>query len=349
MPDDPYDLPNASALTAIGGRPAGGGQALGVSTAALADHVCDSWHRRQIRLFPETADPSSCGYGGMRFAANPRLCVGVAIAAILCCAAPAAADTASFQGNVFRYRAEPPPGPYFFTVELHLVPDFESPTHLEPLVQAPVTTGPGCTAESMRFDQASMLSTRVRCPLSAPPSAMNYRLSLGHTHDRVGGAVLRGVVFAGRGNDEVNGGDRAYGGPGNDLLDGRRVYGGPGADRLTPVCCEGGRAFVMRGGPGNDEIFGAGRAYGGPGADSIEDTSTSADMFVGGPGRDTIEMFRDGESDIVRVRGGGADRVVCDDGVDRSDVVLVGRADRVDRRCQTGQVMLTGRPRQLWP
>jgi hypothetical protein len=50
MPDDPYDLPNASALTAIGRRPAGGGQALAVSTAALADHVCDSWHRRQIRF-----------------------------------------------------------------------------------------------------------------------------------------------------------------------------------------------------------------------------------------------------------------------------------------------------------
>ena len=58
MPNDPYDLPNASALTAIGRRPAGRGQALGVSTAALADHVCDSWHRRQIRLFPETVDPS---------------------------------------------------------------------------------------------------------------------------------------------------------------------------------------------------------------------------------------------------------------------------------------------------
>ena len=50
MPNDPYDLANASALTAIGRRPAGGSQALAVSTAALADHVCDSWHRRQIRF-----------------------------------------------------------------------------------------------------------------------------------------------------------------------------------------------------------------------------------------------------------------------------------------------------------
>jgi hypothetical protein len=59
MTNDPYDLPNASALTAIGRRPAGGGQTLAVSTAALADPVCDSWHRRQIRLFPETVDPST--------------------------------------------------------------------------------------------------------------------------------------------------------------------------------------------------------------------------------------------------------------------------------------------------
>jgi len=30
MPNDPYDLASASALTAIGGRPVGGGQALAV-------------------------------------------------------------------------------------------------------------------------------------------------------------------------------------------------------------------------------------------------------------------------------------------------------------------------------
>ena len=128
MPNDPYDLPNASALTAIYGRPAGGGQALGVSTAALADHVCDRWHRREIRLFPETADPSSCGYRRPAIARSHR---------------------------------RPP-------------------------------------------------IFHRRMPSFGPASAMNYRLSLGHTHDRVGGTVLRGVVFAGRGNDEVNGGDRSY-------------------------------------------------------------------------------------------------------------------------------------------
>jgi hypothetical protein len=61
MPNDPYDLPNAAARTAIFRRPPGGGQALAVSTAALADHVCDSWHRRPRSAFPETADPSTQG------------------------------------------------------------------------------------------------------------------------------------------------------------------------------------------------------------------------------------------------------------------------------------------------
>ena len=64
MPNDPYYLPNAPALTAIGSRPAGGGQTLAVSTAALADHVCDSWHRRQICLFPKPVDPSKGGIDG---------------------------------------------------------------------------------------------------------------------------------------------------------------------------------------------------------------------------------------------------------------------------------------------
>ena len=62
MPNDPYDLQNASALTAIGRRPSGGGQALAVSTAALADHVCDSWHRRQIR-FPGDSRSKRKGKG----------------------------------------------------------------------------------------------------------------------------------------------------------------------------------------------------------------------------------------------------------------------------------------------
>jgi hypothetical protein len=44
MPNDPYDLPNASALTGMGRRPFGRRQALAVSTAALTDHVRDSWH-----------------------------------------------------------------------------------------------------------------------------------------------------------------------------------------------------------------------------------------------------------------------------------------------------------------
>ena len=68
MPNDPYDLPNPSAPTPIDRGPAGGGQTLAVSTAALADPVCDSWHRRQIRLFPEKVDPSRTTSGLQMFA-----------------------------------------------------------------------------------------------------------------------------------------------------------------------------------------------------------------------------------------------------------------------------------------
>jgi hypothetical protein len=67
MANDPYDLPDASALTAFGRRTAGGDQALAVSTAALADPVCDSWHgwqttgslRQPIQPTSQSADASS--------------------------------------------------------------------------------------------------------------------------------------------------------------------------------------------------------------------------------------------------------------------------------------------------
>jgi hypothetical protein len=63
-----------------------------------------------------------------------------------------------------------------------------------------------------------------------------------------------GVVFAGRGDDEVKGGDRAYGGRGHDDLEGSQLFGGPGADFLVAAGPFAVRAFVMRGGPGGDEF-----------------------------------------------------------------------------------------------
>jgi hypothetical protein len=178
---------------------------------------------------------------------------------------------------------------------------------------------------------------------------VRYRLTLTRANDTVQAGGLDGVVFAGRGDDEVKGGDRAYGGRGHDDLEGSQLFGGPGADFLVAAGPFAVRAFVMRGGPGGDEFFGSGRVYGGPGADFIDESSTVGDMFVGGPGRDTVLLWRDRAQDIVRLRGGGADRIACDEPIDRIDVLLVDRTDRVGARCRTGRVLLSGRPRRLWP
>ena len=54
VPNDPYDLATAPTSAAGNRSRARGSPALTVSTAALADHVCDRWHRRLAprRRFP---------------------------------------------------------------------------------------------------------------------------------------------------------------------------------------------------------------------------------------------------------------------------------------------------------
>jgi hypothetical protein len=49
VPNDPDDLTNATAPTATCKGPSSEGRALAVSAAALADNVCDSWHRRPLQ------------------------------------------------------------------------------------------------------------------------------------------------------------------------------------------------------------------------------------------------------------------------------------------------------------
>ena len=72
-------------------------------------------------------------------------------------------------------------------------------------------------------------------------------------------------------------------------------------------------------------------------------------MLVGGPGRDVVETTPDGQSDVIRVRGGGRDRVLCDAPVDREDVLLIDESDRVGHACQPARVLLSGRPQSLVP
>jgi hypothetical protein len=274
--------------------------------------------------------------------------VGAAIAAALCYAAPAAADTASFDDNVFRYRSDT--RNFEFHLDLQLASQgADSPTRVEARADpAVVTTGPGCRAV-----QPGPLwvgpGVLVVCPLSGPLGGrrgVRYRLSLTRAADMVNtGGLEKGVVFAGGGQDEVYG-DRLYGGRGHDTLEGKRVFGGPGVDRISAF---DERGTVLRGGPGGDEFFPAGRVYGGPGADNIVELGFVSDMFVGGPGRDTLETFRDRRQDITRFRGGGADRIACDGPIDAFDVLLVDGSDRVGARCRTGRVLLSGRPGRLWP
>ena len=305
----------------------------------------------------------------MRFATKFWHGVGAAIAAALCYAGPAAADTASFEDNVFRYRAGP--DTFALSLDLELVPEgADHPTLLEAHAGvAAVTTGPGCNPVQVApISMLSEPSTRVVCPLPDPVGdrrVVRYRLSLTRSSDTVRvGEDFKGVAFAGPGNDEVVGdriyggrgqddlsGSRVFGGSGHDSLEGSQLFGGPGVDRLFAGYPYDTRAFVMRGGAGGDVMSGSGRLYGGPGADDIEESSTVGDMFVGGPGRDTVDLLnRDRDQDITRLRGGGADTIVCDNGpLDRIDVLLVDRSDHVGARCRTARVLLSGRPRRLWP
>jgi RTX calcium-binding nonapeptide repeat (4 copies) len=191
----------------------------------------------------------------------------------------------------------------------------------------------------------------VRCPLGpVPAEQLRLRISLGDGRESATAdqPPLRAVVYAGNGDDFV-GADRVYGGRGNDFLGGRRVYGGPGADNIEGVSVTTGRRILF-GGPGNDELRAPGRLYGGPGDDDLGDlfVDPSADMLVGGPGHDRVRLYGDGRADVVRLRGGGTDRVVCGDPPAR-DVLFVDHTDRVSPSCKTTRVLLTGRPRYPYP
>ena len=170
------------------------------------------------------------------------------------------------------------------------------------------------------------------------------------------------MVYGGIGNDFVSGGHRVYGGPGRDELDGARVYGGPGADSVYGDVATYIRGpVVLRGGPGDDGLDGPGSTYGGGGAarlyggrgDDVLNTwdgEPAREMLVGGPGRDAIhlgadELGPDNRSDVVRVRGGGVDRVDCGRRAERKDTLFVDRSDRLSTSCEDATVSFTGRPR----
>jgi Ca2+-binding RTX toxin-like protein len=131
--------------------------------------------------------------------------------------------------------------------------------------------------------------------------------------DRLGDRIGPTRIEALGGDDFVQGGERADGGPGNDRMFGTGLQlGGPGDDRMDVGAhgLEGGR---IAGQDGDDFITG----------------SDGRDSLSGGGGRDRISGR--GGSDTIRVRDGERDVVRCGDGQDR---VLADRIDTIGRDCE---------------
>ncbi len=255
-------------------------------------------------------------------------------------------------------------------VELSLRPG-KSRTRWRVASDAPVDAAVGCEG-TPGYDSGLGFVTVWWCPLAPPPRQLRYRVSFTGANpfneapeldDYVIISVgsVGGVVYAGAGPDTVIGGDRVYGGRGSDSINGVRVYGGPGSDGLSgdaPASASG--RVVLRGGPGGDDLRGPGRLYGGPGDDTLYAVTgyPGREMLVGGPGHDRVELYDQGwrENAVVRLRGGGTDRVSCarQGGVPenpRFDAFLfVDRSDRVDSDCPPGvRVLLTERSRYPYP
>jgi hypothetical protein len=302
-----------------------------------------------------------------RFLAIPIVVVALA----LFCAASAAAVSINLEGGVLRYRAEPEE-----SVEVGLYARSDSPldprdapdSYLQVLSSPPVEMAIGCA--EVYADEGRARQT-LRCPLgSLSPGQAGYRLSFeGPAQSQTDSIddyasvdfILSGVIYAGAGNDVVREGDRVYGGSGRDDVEGARVYGGPGADHVwgdVAVYLEG-RPVELHGGPGNDILdgpgldsaFGHGHLYGARGDDVLKARAIppSREMLVGGPGNDVVHIHADGRRDVVRVRGGGIDRIGCGRRAEPADALFVDRTDRISPSCKDATVLYTERPRYPYP
>jgi hypothetical protein len=279
----------------------------------------------------------------------------------------------TFDGEVLRYRADPAEATYV-RLSTHSEPSPDpggkSDSYLSLASSPPVEPAVGCAPLG---GEAGRALRTVLCPLgSLVPAEARYRLSfegrldpraLG-IDDRVSADLWSGVIYAGAGNDVVRGGDRVFGGPGRDDVEGVHVDGGPGADHVWgDVAIYGNRTAVLRGGPGNDVLDspgldfpapGHGHLYGGRGDDVLNARAIppSREMVVGGPGNDVIHLPAEPYAirrDVVRVRGGGVDRVDCGKRGSSADTLFVDRTDRLSPSCQDATVLYTGRPRYPYP
>jgi hypothetical protein len=69
-------------------------------------------------------------------------------------------------------------------------------------------------------------------------------------------------------------------------------------------------------------------------------------VFTTGP---VVHIYADEVRDVVRVRGGGVDRVDCGRHADPGDALFVDRSDRLSPSCKSARVLLTERPRYPYP
>ena len=196
-----------------------------------------------------------------------RLVAGLAASVlVLVSAVSATAATVTSDGRVFRYRANPGE-----TVQLDV--DYTR-NFFWARASSPIDFGPGCRLGRGSFFDSQPLREllEVLCPLNTPGggvAALRYRLSLNDGDDIATGGVagidgklsdiphhpsqyLRGVVYAGGGDDEIEGTGPVYGGTGNDHVSGLRAYGGPGNDRVYGA--RGRLPSVLRGGPGRQPL-----------------------------------------------------------------------------------------------
>jgi hypothetical protein len=266
-----------------------------------------------------------------------RIVVLAAVALALADASSAvAAVSVTFDGRILRYRSDGD-GSAFLDLRRDRSPPLLTVRHSP----APASAGFGCGEPVL--DNPERSEFVLGCPFAVPQRDLFYRFSLG---DGSGNVLVNrrmgGVIFAGAGDDTAQFGDRVFGGPGDDFLSGTTVFGGPGDDRLEDLPdrlrTPGGIDFgTLRGGVGDDRVQtldGSEQLFGGPGDDKLL-AEGARETVVGGSGRDVVTVVPDGGApDVVRLRGGGRDLLVCLFGaLGASDRIHVDRRDGIDPVC----------------
>jgi Ca2+-binding RTX toxin-like protein len=214
---------------------------------------------------------------------------------------------------------------------------------------APLTAGPGCTADVLVTCPAGPVvatlgdrADAARVNSFAPVGDVSVDGGTGND-DLLVGATSAATAVGGSGDDIIlmfaNGNAIASGGPGSDRLAGLsssdRLSGDAGADLLTeradfgPATLSGGdgndrlvggRADDLDGGNGADILVGSAIIDGGNGTDLI--TSTGGATIAAGLGADLVNAA-DGS--------GETDTISCGAGY---DIVWADATDRVSRDCE---------------